>query len=100
MPAAGTYGNLRRNQVVGPGFEDVDMSLLKNIPIYKEARPRAVPRGDVQRLQPHQSGAAAEQLRLRRAFGWSTSTIGVSYGAPGIGSGEPYNTQLALKIIF
>ena len=27
-------------------------------------------------------------------FGWSTSTIGVSYGAPGIGSGEPYNTQL------
>jgi hypothetical protein len=33
-------------------------------------------------------------------FGASTSTIGVSYGAPGIGSGEPYNTQLALKIIF
>lgn len=34
------------------------------------------------------------------AFGWSTSTIGVSYGAPGIGSGEPYNTQLSLKILF
>jgi trimethylamine:corrinoid methyltransferase-like protein len=33
-------------------------------------------------------------------FGASTSTIGVSYGAPGIGSGEPYNTQLALKILF
>lgn len=26
--------------------------------------------------------------------------LGVSYGAPGIGSGEPYNMQLALKIIF
>jgi hypothetical protein len=34
------------------------------------------------------------------AFGWSTSTIGVSHGAPGIGSGEPYNTQLSLKILF
>ena len=33
-------------------------------------------------------------------FGTSLSTIGVSYGVPGIGSGEPYNTQLALKIIF
>jgi len=33
-------------------------------------------------------------------FGWSTSTIGASYGAPGIGSGEPSNTQLALKILF
>jgi trimethylamine:corrinoid methyltransferase-like protein len=34
------------------------------------------------------------------SFGTSTSTIGVEYGAPGIGSGEPYNTQLALKILF
>jgi len=33
-------------------------------------------------------------------FGVSTETIGGSYGAPGIGSGEPYNTQIALKIIF
>jgi hypothetical protein len=33
-------------------------------------------------------------------FGARTSTIGVEYGAPGIGSGEPYNTQLAVKIIF
>ena len=34
------------------------------------------------------------------SFGWSTQTIGGSYGAPGIGAGEPYNTQLAVKIIF
>jgi len=33
-------------------------------------------------------------------FGNSTSTIGLQYGAPGIGSGEPYNTQLSLKILF
>jgi hypothetical protein len=28
------------------------------------------------------------------------TTIGNAYGAPGIGAGEPYNTQLAMKIIF
>jgi hypothetical protein len=28
------------------------------------------------------------------------TTIGANYGAPGIGAGEPFNTQLALKIIF
>jgi hypothetical protein len=27
-------------------------------------------------------------------------TVGVASGAPGIGAGEPFNTQLALKIIF
>jgi hypothetical protein len=75
----------------------VDLSLLKNIPIYKE-RVRAQFRVEMFNvLQPHQPGAAAEQPRLGQ-FGASTSTIGVSYGAPGIGSGEPYNTQLALKI--
>ena len=29
-----------------------------------------------------------------------TTTIGSYNGAPGIGAGEPFNTQLGLKIIF
>jgi len=29
-----------------------------------------------------------------------TDTIGSSWGAPGIGVGEPFNMQLALKIVF
>jgi outer membrane receptor protein involved in Fe transport len=100
VPAAGTYGNLRRNQVVGPGFEDVDMSLLKNIPIYKEAV-RAQFRVEMFNVFNRVNLAQPlNNLGYGSAFGWSTSTIGVSYGAPGIGSGEPYNTQLALKIIF
>ena len=100
VPAAATYGNLRRNQVVGPGFEDVDMSLLKNIPIYKEAV-RAQFRVEMFNVFNRINLAQPlNNLGYGSAFGWSTSTIGVSYGAPGIGSGEPYNTQLALKIIF
>jgi hypothetical protein len=33
-------------------------------------------------------------------FGTTSSTIGAGNYAPGIGPGEPFNTQLALKIIF
>jgi len=101
VPALGTYSNLNRNSIYGPGFEDVDLSLLKNIPIYKE-RVRAQFRVEMFNVfnrtnlaQPNTNYSSGPG-----AFGTSTSTIGVSYGSPGIGSGEPYNTQLALKIIF
>ncbi|HUB30038.1 MAG TPA: TonB-dependent receptor [Terracidiphilus sp.] len=100
VPAEGTYGNLGRNQVVGPGFGDVDLSLLKNTPIYKE---RVNAQFRVEMFNVFNRTNLAQPLNnlgYGSAFGWSTSTIGVSYGAPGIGSGEPYNTQLALKIIF
>ncbi len=100
VPADGTYGNLRRNQVIGPGFGDVDLSLLKNIPIYKE-RVRAQFRIEMFNIFNRTNLAQPlNNMGYGGAFGWSTSTIGVSYGAPAIGSGEPYNTQLALKILF
>jgi hypothetical protein len=34
------------------------------------------------------------------SFGQSTDTIGDYNGAPGLGSGEPFNVQFAAKIIF
>jgi hypothetical protein len=100
VPANGQYGNLGRNQVVGPGFGDVDLSLIKNKPLYKE-RIRAQFR--VEMFNVFNRVNLAQPLNNMGdggLFGASTSTIGVSYGAPGIGAGEPYNTQLALKIIF
>ncbi len=36
MPAPGTFGNLGRNTVVGPGFADVDLSLEKDFPVRRE----------------------------------------------------------------
>ena len=103
VPASATYGNLGRNQVYGPGFEDVDLSLLKNFPIYKE-RVHAQFRVEMFNVLNHTNLAQPNNnypsLGDGPLFGASTSTIGVQYGAPGIGSGEPYNTQLALKIIF
>jgi Carboxypeptidase regulatory-like domain len=99
-PTYGSYGNLGRNQVTGPGFADVDMSVLKNFPIYKE-RVRAQFRVEMFNIFNRTNLAQPlNNLGYGGAFGWSTTTIGASYGAPGLGSGEPYNTQLALKILF
>ncbi len=100
VPAAATYGNLGRNQVTGPGFGNVDLSLIKNTPLYKErvtAQFRVEMFNVLNRTNLAQPNA---NLGSGTSFGTSTSTIGVEYGAPGIGSGEPYNTQLALKILF
>jgi hypothetical protein len=100
VPAPATYGNLGRNQVVGPGFGDVDLSPIKNFPIYKE-RVRAQFRAEMFNVFNRINLAPpVNNLGAGPAFGASTTTIGVSVGAPGIGSGEPYNTQLALKILF
>ncbi len=33
-------------------------------------------------------------------FGQSSDTIGDYSGSPGIGPGEPFNTQIALKFLF
>ncbi len=99
-PPAGTYGNLRRNQIYGPGFGDVDLSLVKNVPLYRErvsAQFRVEMYNVLNRVNLAQPNA---NLSSGSSFGTSTSTIGVEYGAPGIGAGEPYNTQLAVKIIF
>jgi hypothetical protein len=99
-PGLGTYGNLGRNQVVGPGFGDVDLSLIKNTPIYKD-RVRAQFRVEMFNVFNRINLAAPlANLGDGSSFGWSTSTIGTQYGAPGIGAGEPFNTQLALKILF
>jgi len=100
VPAPGTYGNLGRNQVIGPGFGDLDLSLLKNFPILKE---RIKGQFRVEMFNVFNRVNLAQPLAnlgYGSLFGQSLSTIGVSYGAPGIGSGEPYNTQLALKILF
>ncbi len=97
-PAAGTFGNLERNALYGPGFRSVDLSLFKTTKL---------------------SGGASVQLRLEMfnafntinwanpgaslsastSFGVITNTRNAN-SAPGIGAGEPRNVQLAAKIIF
>ena len=107
LPAAGTFGNLRRNQYFGPGFADVDLSVFKNTKISERLTIQL--RAELFNLfnrnnfaSPSISFAALPNGRFDPANGSATltDTIGDANGAPGIGAGEPFNVQFGGKIIF
>lgn len=93
------FGSLRRNTLVAPGYRDVDFSVFKNGHITE--RIQAQFRVEFFNLFNSVNLAPPDQsLGDGSAFGSVTTTIGNYNGAPGIGPGEPFNTQVALKIIF
>jgi hypothetical protein len=98
-PCPGTTssdGNLSRNKYFGPGFADLDLSVFKNIPVNERIKVqlRAEMFNVFNRINLA-SGAGSVGSN-----GFVGDTIGDFNGAPGIGPGEPFNTQLAIKIIF
>ncbi len=102
---AGTWGTTSRNEFVGPGYGDVDLSVFKNTKVGERVTAQfrvemfnlfnktnyAPPLGGSDFFNPNYTYDNALQL---------FTTIGNFNGAPGIGAGEPYNTQFALKLIF
>ena len=109
-------GNIARNRFYGPGFADVDLSVFKNIPITERIKVqlRAEMFNISNRINlanglgavatsPCSSNPAASnpfQCTAKGGFGQVTDTAGDFQGAPGVGPGEPFNMQLAIKIIF
>jgi Carboxypeptidase regulatory-like domain/TonB dependent receptor len=105
-------GNLRRNQYAGPAFHEFDLSVIKNIPITE--RFKAQFRVEMFNLFNNKNFASGVGsvgtscgpdpttgvCTTKKGFGQVTDTIGDFNGAPGLGPGEAFNTQLALKIIF
>lgn len=109
LPAPGTFGNLSRNKFYGPGFGSVDYSVFKNTKLGE--RVTAQLRFEFYNLfnrvnlappktSPIISGIGFDGPNAGNGFGQSVDTIGDFMGAPGIGPGEPFNVQFALKIIF
>jgi hypothetical protein len=102
---SGTWGTTSRNEFTGPGYGDVDLSIFKNTKITERVSTQfrvemfnlfnktnyAPPLAAAGSYNPSYTPDNALQL---------TTTIGNFNGAPGIGAGEPYNTQFALKVIF
>jgi TonB dependent receptor len=104
--APGTFGSTGRNAYVGPGFGDVDFSIFKNTPITERVTTQLriemfnlLNRTNFASPISNGSDAFNPNYTYDNALNLST-TIGSFNGAPGIGAGEPFNTQLALKIIF
>jgi hypothetical protein len=90
-------GDLRRNQIYGPGFSDVDMSVFKNIPITERVNVQF--RAELFNLF-NRINLASGVGATSPGNGAITDTIGDFNGAPGIGPGEAFNMQLGLKILF
>ncbi len=100
-PAA-TWGTTSRNQFRGPGFGDVDLSVFKNTKIGE--RVTAQFRVEMFNLF-NRTNYAPPLADFNPNYAYDNgltlyTTIGNFNGAPGIGAGEPYNTQFALKLIF
>jgi Carboxypeptidase regulatory-like domain len=97
-PAAGSFGNLGRDTLYGPGFGSVDYSMFKNFPIFKE-RIRGQFRAEIFNLFNRTNWANPNVTFTSASFGELTQTLNAS-SSPGLGFGEPRNIQLAMKVIY
>jgi outer membrane receptor protein involved in Fe transport len=100
---AGTWGTTGRNAYVGPGYSNVDLSIFKNTQIWERVTTQF--RVEMFNLFNRTNYAPPLQGNFNPSFtpdnGLSLfTTLGSFNGAPGIGAGEPFNTQFALKVIF
>jgi hypothetical protein len=97
-PAAYGAGapNVGRNKFYGPGFGDVDLSIFKNIPV----RERLTIQLRAEMFNLFNRVNLASGPGAVNGDGTVTDTIGDFNGAPGIGPGEAFNMQLAIKIKF
>lgn len=98
-PAPGTFGTTRRNGYYGPGYSDVDLSVFKDTKITEKATVQF--RAEMFNVF-NRANYAPPGFGTVSVGGDFTldDTIGDYNGAPGIGAGEAFNTQFALKVIF
>jgi len=99
LPCSGTVGNARRNQLIGPGLAQWDMTLAKNTKITERVNVEL--RWEVYNVlnranfyyHPNNSLTAG-------GFGQITETSDVSVGNPVIAQGGPRNMNFSLKFTF
>jgi hypothetical protein len=106
-PASNTWGTIARNSIFGPGFSDIDLSVFKNTKFNIHDFPiDAQFRAEMYNIFNRVNLASPACTQLCNdyfdvgGFGTTSSTIGSGNYSPGIGPGEPFNVQLALKLIF
>jgi hypothetical protein len=98
VPTVGTFSPSERNTVYGPGFGTVDASVVKNTTLHENIKLQL--RCEMFNIFNRLNLANPSGSFTSSNFGRSTTTVGDNAGAPGIGSGEPFNVQFAAKIVF
>jgi hypothetical protein len=96
-PAAGTYGNMQRDSYYGPMFRTVDVSLFKHTPITERVMSEL--RVEIFNVFNINNFANPNVSISSGQFGVISNTRNAA-GAPGLGYGEPFNIQFALKVSF
>ncbi len=98
LPTVGTFGNIGRNALRGPGFGALDFSIFKRTPITERLKTEF--RVEIFNLFNRANFAnPGTSFNSTSTFGLITNTRNGS-GAPGLGQGEPRNIQLALKLVW
>jgi hypothetical protein len=96
-PAAGTYGNQRRDAYYGPNFRTIDFSLFKHTPVTEKIMSEF--RVEIFNIFNFNNFANPGVNPTSSTFGLITNTRNGA-SAPGIGYGEPFNIQFAVKLSF
>jgi hypothetical protein len=100
QPADGTFGNLGRDSVYGPGYKNLDFSVTKNTKIYEHVNLQL--RAEFFNIFNHPNFALpAGSINPGAApAGQISQTPDVAQGNPGLGGGGPRVIQLAAKFTF
>ncbi len=93
LPLAGTFGNLGRNTVYGPGFTNVDFSLLKNTKLGEKRNLEF--RAEFFNVPNHPNFAQPSSTFNTSSFGQIFQTFGAT-----LGLGTSRQIQAALKLTF
>ena len=93
----GVYGNEKRDNFFGPNFRDVDFSILKHTPVTEKVMSEF--RVEIFNVFNFNNFANPNVNPTSSQFGLMTNTRNGA-NAPGIGYGEPFNIQFALKLTF
>ncbi|HTA22309.1 MAG TPA: carboxypeptidase regulatory-like domain-containing protein [Terriglobales bacterium] len=100
QPAFGTFGDLGRDSVYGPGYSNLDFSVTKNTKIYERLNLQL--RAEFFNIFNHPNFALpAGSINPGVApAGLISQTPDVAQGNPGLGGGGPRVVQLAAKFTF
>ena len=93
MPAAGTFGNSRRNTIYGPTFKQIDTSVIKETPLTEGKSIEF--RTEFFNIFNHPNFAEPDTTFGTEGFGQTFNTFGAT-----IGLGTPRQIQAAIKFKF